>query len=273
MHFFALNQSVSEGRLNELTEIAVPKGQNRFYKELIDKRSRICIIETMTGKAQSEKSIKRNLVAYSIGAGATLASVCPATASIVYSGSVSLTVSSGVNQDLDFGTFDGGGAGIRFSYLKDTGGNIGYTYYRQRVTGLNNNRFAPTSVASGTAINSSLSFSSGTSQLFTRLNDGYGYGPFSSNPGPAGVAQRGYLPIRLSSNGTTFNYGWVDYSPAQNGKSATILGYAYETTVGATIAAGAVPEPAESALALGILALGAAGLHRLRKQRQAAARA
>ena len=65
---------------------------------------------------------------------------------------------------------------------------------------------------------------------------------------------------------TPTNYGWfrLEVNTTTGGK---IVDWAYESTPGASISAGAVPEPS----ALGFLAMGAAGLTGLRRRRAARA--
>ena len=74
------------------------------------------------------------------------------------------------------------------------------------------------------------------------------------------------------------NYGWVELATASTTGffPATIVGYGYENT-GAPITVGQVasapvPEPTTTAaLGLGVLSLGAAGVRRWRKAKQAVA--
>ena len=87
-----------------------------------------------------------------------------------------------------------------------------------------------------------------------------------------------FLGVKFT-NDTTLgtDYGWVEFvTTSATGFPATIIGYAYNNTTGGAIAAGqiinAVPEPTTSAaLGFGALSLGAAGLRRWRKAKQAVA--
>lgn len=106
----------------------------------------------------------------------------------------------------------------------------------------------------------------------------------SSRSGFVGVATyKGHFPGSFSTKylmfkfkdstlvGTPLRYGWVEMSlsnPANAGEpNLTITGYAYDNS-GAQIPAGAVPEPASTALlAMGALALGAKGVRNWRNKR------
>jgi len=239
----------------------------------------------MTAKGHSERSIRQQLFAYSLSAGATLATVGVAKASIVYSGPENLITTAtftvegsgtttGTDQDLSFA---GSPQTLRFfgfggSYLSGTSYGVQYVIGSGAQDGFRLVRAAANySIGpSGAAFQTSY----GGNPLFrndkaTPVSSPVLSGPFQ----PGGVAGRGFLPIRLDAGGGNFHYGWVDYQPSADGLSATIFGHAYETGNNVPILAGAVPEPAESAFALGVLALGAAGLHRLRKQRLASMQA
>ena len=92
--------------------------------------------------------------------------------------------------------------------------------------------------------------------------------PFGTGSGwQNGAPIDGYAGIRIVS-GTDYNYGWaaLSYNDATN--QLTITGFAFESAVNTPIEAGAVPEPADSAL---LLACGAAGLALYRRRRPLAA--
>ncbi|WOO39817.1 hypothetical protein [Rubellicoccus peritrichatus] len=89
--------------------------------------------------------------------------------------------------------------------------------------------------------------------------------------------EAGYFGFRFEDGGMTV-YGWAEATffdktnPSPSGVGVTVHQWAYQDDgsgirVGNT---GAIPEPAAVATGLGALALGAAGLRRWRKQKQAA---
>ncbi len=88
-------------------------------------------------------------------------------------------------------------------------------------------------------------------------------GSFTPAAGPK------YLGIQLTPSGSTHaDYGWVAFQTTNASSAATlsgvVTGYAYDPS-GATITAGAVPEPS----ALATLAMGAAGAAASRRRRRA----
>jgi hypothetical protein len=85
------------------------------------------------------------------------------------------------------------------------------------------------------------------------------------------LGQANYIGFSFLTNGKTC-YGWIKFDLETSGSNVvlTVLAWAYDDS-GATIKAGitSVPEPAETAIGLGALALGAAGLRRWRKAKAA----
>lgn len=88
-----------------------------------------------------------------------------------------------------------------------------------------------------------------------------------------------YQSVSAAATGTgTFAFltssnqvGWIRMNFGGSGGAITYLGAAFESTPGNPIVAGAIPEPATVGLfGLGILALGAAGVRKMRKRRPSA---
>lgn len=131
------------------------------------------------------------------------------------------------------------------------------------------NRF----IASGTKL---LALASGAT-VSAGGNFGFSGGSITANGFPvtgrtSGFDQNGsnFIGFRFDLGGSSFAYGWAELtfrtnpaSSANPGGGFAIERWAYNTT-GGSINVGAVPEPAAAATGLGLLALGAAGLHRQR---------
>ena len=108
------------------------------------------------------------------------------------------------------------------------------------------------------------SISSGS--LFSQINDQgnfYTSNPFLGTSGDYG-GQTGYVGLRFTGAGGTY-YGYAQVGVqdinAANAFDLTIGTVAYNTTPGAAITAGAVPEPAS----IGLLAIGGAAMFLRRK--------
>ncbi len=94
---------------------------------------------------------------------------------------------------------------------------------------------------------------------------------FSSNGAPQGGLHSGaeYVGFKFQLTGQT-HYGWANIT--LGGSGLTFNDWAYESTADTPIAAGAVvPEPAQSAAGLGLLALGAAGVAAFKRRAKAKA--
>ena len=74
----------------------------------------------------------------------------------------------------------------------------------------------------------------------------------------------GYFGFQFTDNGDT-HYGWAEMTVSSTIAQITINEAWYNDTPDADVIVGAVPEPAHIALGLGALALGAAGLRRMRQ--------
>jgi hypothetical protein len=84
------------------------------------------------------------------------------------------------------------------------------------------------------------------------------------------VGEVDYLGLRMKLNGSAdYNYGWVGIRiDSQSDATGAVVGYGYQTTPGAPIGAGVVPEPGSAILAAvgGIALIGSA----MRRRRQGA---
>ena len=84
------------------------------------------------------------------------------------------------------------------------------------------------------------------------------------------LGDTGYFGFKFTSNGNT-HYGWAEMTLSSGSLQATINEAWYNDTPDGSVTVGnAVPEPAEVGLGLGVLALGAAGLRRMRQHRKVA---
>jgi len=82
------------------------------------------------------------------------------------------------------------------------------------------------------------------------------------------AGQEGYIGLRFLDSASATHFAWADVILNAN-YTVTLLGFAYETTPGLSIKAGAIPEPSEIAL----FALGAAGVAAVRARRKTKAAA
>ena len=206
------------------------------------------------------------LAAYA-AAGAALAgpALAPsAQASVVYSGPVTIAVPNtidGVYLDLVTGvnstsTFTG--------YDFNPFGSTALEFYEPASTTLD--AIVGTAAAGATAETPLVSTVSATSGFVTSVVAGTAFDTIGTE----------YAGIKFKNDTTgVVNYGWVELvTTSTTGFPATIVGYAYENT-GAAITVGqiaSVPEPGTTAaLGFGALSLGAAGVRRWRKSKQAVA--
>ena len=84
------------------------------------------------------------------------------------------------------------------------------------------------------------------------------------------LGDTGYFGFKFTSSGNT-HYGWAEMTLSSGSQPwATINEAWYNDTPDGEVTVGVVPEPAEVGLGLGALALGAAGLRRMRQKRKAA---
>ena len=81
------------------------------------------------------------------------------------------------------------------------------------------------------------------------------------------MGDTGYFGFKFTTNGgADTHYGWGEMSTEVGVSNFTVVRAYYESTPDTAIQVGAVPEPATVGLGLGALALGAAGLRRMRQR-------
>ena len=221
-------------------------------------------------------SIDRKLAAYSAAATAmaALGGATGAEAAVIYTpGQVTVNNGGFYNVDFNHDTISD------FSFNNQAGGKNANRYYGNgdgttvksgvATAPYGTTSTRPAALAVGALINGTLSYATDPGgNANTLAGDG------TINPG-TDDQNSGYFPTDGSVRyagvkffvGADTYYGWVGMTlqnPASNTSTGTITDFAYESTPGLGIAAGATPEPS----GLALLALGAAGLLR-RKNRGA----
>ncbi|WOO43463.1 hypothetical protein [Rubellicoccus peritrichatus] len=200
--------------------------------------------------------------------GATFSAFSDLDAAIQYSGPKSIvlnanTTTSQVNYMLNF---DGDGYNdVEIRQVEFGGGASQFAIgFIPNTTTRSNRMLVETAnnwidkLSSGNLIGPGGNFDFGSNYLRVSFNGTMGYGNFTG---------RGFGGFQFEATGGAIHYAWADMTVAANGSSIIIHGWAYEDTPNTTIAAGAIPEPAEVGMGLGLLALGAAGLRRWRKNK------
>lgn len=115
----------------------------------------------------------------------------------------------------------------------------------------------PVSLEEGTLITSTLSSTGLVWELVWEASETFlfGYGTVNDNPDYGGLYnQEGYLGVSFQVEGNV-HYGWVHAShdvsrPIPVNQYLYIHGWAYESTPGAAITAGAIPEPSTGILTM-----------------------
>lgn len=217
---------------------------------------------------QQKNPIHPRLVAYTAAAGAALAATATtapeAKADVVYSGPTSISIPAtfaGLYINFVTGAYSGTASSVP-GYDFDPYSSNGLAFYFPTGSGGVYDGTAFENLAPGTLIYSGSTFQGSANS-----------GASMVNYQVSGTELLGVEFVNENTGAT--NYGWVSINTtAATGFPATITGYAYENT-GAGIMAGqtsSVPEPTTMAtLGLGVLCLGAAGIRRWRKTKQAIA--
>jgi hypothetical protein len=196
--------------------------------------------------------------AYAVAAGSVAAAAAAsAGAGIIYSGAQNISIAqfSSLNLNLDGDAY---GDVLLKNYVFGGGNYMGASvnFFPGKLVSFN---------AGGLAYASALSagFSINASSVGPSFFGSMAYG--ASNPNAQfNSASNKYLGLSFASGANTY-YGWVRVSLNQSAGSFIVHDWAYENS-GAGIEAGAVPAPG----ALGLLALGPAGLGILRGRKRTA---
>ena len=245
-------------------------------------------------EARERGELKKQLLTYSMAAGAALIGGSAAEAAIVYSGPLAddfspthgpvMLTMEGVNPDLRLGGWsapsgygDGRGLVAAVGYWMDTGhtwqSGTGLTYFfgdahahatlqaTTNYTGYPGTNTFAVALGQSATMGPAKDIAHGSAILYYANNYG-NWGDWSQD------GQRGFLGIRFSLEAGGLVYSWMEVERVAD-RHGRLLGWAYEDDgtaihIGDTGDGGApVPEPG----GLALLASGAAGLMALRKKR------
>ena len=237
-----------------------------------------------TLEQKRDRRLQKQLTAYSVAAGAALALANPADAAIISYNGPALPVDLNTFQSIDI---DGSGTtDFTFGgYAHFSPAVIGPTYANPigsvGVGGASNYFFY------NTYFNKVIQKGQfpGTTYWARRFPSGYQIGAGNSNWDYGGALQAqatwmGFSIFAGSFNGNTGfigvefyklgdsnpYYGWIEYQGDEDSLSGTILGWSYESNPAAPINTTPIP----GTFGLGLLALGAAGVARLRQRKKEA---
>ena len=216
------------------------------------------------------------LAAISTAMGTSADAALVASATIPSGGLVSPSSPGTINWDIDNdGTDD---FSFRFSSSRSSSTYYGSLYMRDlgdaRVARPNGSSFNFANLSSGAKLGTAadgLSFNAATeSRALVSSYNGSNFRGYSPANGSWSLGDTGYFGFKFTSSGNT-HYGWAEMTLSSGSQPwATINEAWYNDTPDGEVTVGVVPEPAEVGLGLGALALGAAGLRRMRQKRKAA---
>jgi len=222
-------------------------------------------------KSSRRKKLAPSLARYGLAAGAAVTvGATPALASVVIF-NAPFTVNP--SQNSHAWDVDGGGAtdfNIRYvvhdtGFLQASNASVGNS--RAWVKNPGSAFYKLKALGTGFLIGPSLAVSNfGVTPPFgNESHPGHNQAVFTYGGGASGGLHSGtqYVGFKFLLGSQT-DYGWASITISSH--NITFNNWAYETS-GAAIAAGAVPEPANAAAGLGLLALGAAGVSAYKRRR------
>ncbi len=201
-------------------------------------------------KAVPEKKISKTkmdfakeLLGYSVAAGAALTIAHPIGAEVHYSGNQSILVDIDQSYEIDLDGDVNGELSDEFSFeffIEDSGGANRFGISIQGLESGNNILFTtgpgplfPKNAYRFAAYDSIQSIMPsiewGASAVPNMVSFDEGYGNF--------VGVQGYIGVQFEITGAK-HYGWIEYKGNADGTSGTILGWAYEKDAGVSISAG-----------------------------------
>jgi hypothetical protein len=210
------------------------------------------------------KALSPALKRYGLATGAALAAATPASAAIIFNTGHAFSVNNGThtaNWDID-------GGGVVDFYLRYFPGsativieqsNVGNAFVKGAGT---NGQYMQRLVAGVDHVGPSLGVSRfQTGHEVVLAESGSVYGGLL-----VGTQDVGFKFVLNSQT----DYGWanITLTPTYGSANLTVNNWAYDNS-GSAITVGEVPEPADAALGLGLLALGAVGVAEYRKRKLA----
>jgi hypothetical protein len=214
-------------------------------------------------------SFERTLFAYAVAGGAVATG---ASGAIVYSGAKNLSLSAGAETANSLAIdVNGGGVDFTLTFLKSNGtnpGRLGIASSASAASLATSNNKLAAALSAGSVISSSPATNQWGSASSTKLMT-----EFDASTGAALAGDWGNTTkfiggrIETTPGSNQFNYGWIRIStPSSDAGRVVVHDWAYESTVGQSIVAGAIPGGG----AMALFSLGATGLGRWRKRSRTA---